>query len=161
MTVQSTPQLSPALFVSELAAQDATWFLGAQTWQRATDAQTGGALGLIEQVIAPGFASPYHVHHKEDESFYVLEGTMRFYSEGCAWDAGAGGFAFLPRDIPHGFRVMGDTPARVLLLMTPGGFEGFVAELSEPSPPAGPPDMGHLMRVAEKYGIDILGPLPE
>ena len=75
--------------------------------------------------------------------------------------AEAGIFIYGPRGIPHGFRVEGDQPARVLLQCTPGGFEHFVMELSEPSPPSGPPDMERLISVAAKYGNEILGPLPD
>jgi hypothetical protein len=73
---------------------------------------------------------------------------------------GPGGFAFLPRGIPHGFRTEGETWSRSLLLATPAGLEEFVAELSSPVPPAGPPDMGALMEVTGRYGLEILGPLP-
>jgi hypothetical protein len=78
--------------------------------------------------------------------------------------ATAGSFIFLPRDIPHGFRV--DAPTKLLILTTPAGFEQFVLEMSEPArelalPPALPPDMAKLMSLARKYRIDILGPLPE
>ncbi|MDQ3222079.1 MAG: hypothetical protein M3Q75_01170 [Gemmatimonadota bacterium] len=71
-----------------------------------------------------------------------------------------------PRDIPHGFRVEGTAPARLLLFATPAGFEQFVVELGEPaadwsSPPSAPPDMATLMAVAAKYRVDILGPLPD
>lgn len=136
-------------------------FLGSRVWMRATAAQTGGALGLIEQLVPPGAGSPYHVHRHEDESFYVLEGAIRFFSGGQSWVVSAGGFAFLPRDIPHGFRTEGEVPSRSLLLVTPAGFEGFVAELGTDQPPAGPPDMGALLATAGRYGVDILGPLPE
>jgi quercetin dioxygenase-like cupin family protein len=161
MTVEIATAQRPTLFLNELTADDAAWFLGAETWVRATSEQTSGALGLVEHILEPGFASPYHLHHNEDEAFYVLEGQLRFVSEGRSWVVGAGGFAFLPREIPHGFRVEGDTTARCLLLVTPGGFEGFVAELSQPEPPTIPPDLGHLVEVAARYAIDILGPLPE
>jgi quercetin dioxygenase-like cupin family protein len=137
------------------------WFLGSQVWRRADAAQTGGAFGLIEQIVPPGLGSPYHVHHNEDEAFYLLEGEIRFFSEGRSWVLGAGGFAFLPRGIPHGFRTEGDTPSRSLLLATPAGFEEFVAELSSPLPPSGPPDLGAVIAVADRYGLNILGPLPE
>jgi quercetin dioxygenase-like cupin family protein len=137
------------------------WFLGSQVWRRADAAQTGGMLGLIEQIVPPGFGSPYHIHRNEDEAFYVLEGAIRFFSGDRSWVLGPGGFAFLPRGIPHGFRTEGDAPSRSLLLATPAGFEGFVAELSAPAPPARPPDMGMLMAVAARYGVEILGPLPE
>lgn len=148
-------------FLTMLNGSNPSWFLGNQVWQRADSAQTGGALGLIEQLVPPGLGSPYHVHHQEDEAFYVLEGEIRFFSGDRSWVLGPGGFAFLPRDIPHGFRTEGDVPSRSLLLVTPGGFEGFVAELSTIEPPAGPPDMEQLMATAARYGLDILGPLPE
>jgi mannose-6-phosphate isomerase-like protein (cupin superfamily) len=72
-------------FLGELDEQDMCWFLGERTWLRATTAQTGGALGFVEQVIPFGFASPYHVHHNEDESFCVVEGEVRFVSNGQSW----------------------------------------------------------------------------
>jgi quercetin dioxygenase-like cupin family protein len=143
------------------------WFLGALTFITATAETTRGAFGLLEQVIPAGFGSPFHVHHAEDEAFYVLEGQLTFFSQGKKSQVGPGGYIFGPRDIPHGFRVDGTTPARVLLLTTPaGGFENFVREMSEPAhnsnePPAGPPDMEKLMSLAAAYKIDILGPLPE
>ena len=159
MTATTVSMTEP--YLNALDEGDASWFLGAQTWIRANAAQTGGSLGLIEQIIAPGFGSPYHIHACEDESFYVLEGEIRFFSGERSWVLGAGGFAFLPRDIPHGFRVEGDQWARILLLASPGGFEGFVTDLCAPTPPDGPPDMGALMAAAGRYGLTILGPLPE
>lgn len=146
--------------LNELHEDEARWFLGCRVWPRATAAQTGNALSLIEQIVPPGLGSPYHIHRREDEAFYVLEGEIRFFSEGRSWVLGPGGFAFLPRDVPHGFRTEGDAPSRSLLLATPGAFEGFVAELSSVEPPAGPPDMGALMETAGRYGLEILGPLP-
>jgi quercetin dioxygenase-like cupin family protein len=137
------------------------WFFGGETWIRATAKQTGGAIGVLEQIMPPGTGSPYHVHRNEDEEFYVIDGQIRFFSGDESWLAGPGGFAFLPRGIPHGFRVEGDAPARFLLLATPGGFESFVEELWEPTPPAGPPDMEKVMQAAAKYQVELLGPLPE
>ena len=146
--------------LNELHEDEARWFLGSRVWLRATAAQTANALGLIEQIVPPGLGSPYHIHRNEDEAFYVLDGGIRFFSEGRSWVLGPGGFAFLPRGVPHGFRTEGDAPSRSLLLAAPGGFEGFVAELSSVEPPAGPPDMGALMAAAGRYGLEILGPLP-
>ena len=150
-----------APYLQAFDEEEVQWFLGCQVWRRAGAAQTGGALGVIEQIVPPGLGSPYHIHHNEDEIFYLLEGEIRFFSEGRSWVLGPGGFAFLPRGIAHGFRTEGDTYSRSLLLATPAGLEDFVAELSSPVPPAGPPDMGALMAVAGRYGLEILGPLPE
>jgi quercetin dioxygenase-like cupin family protein len=135
------------------------FFLGVPTLLRATGETTNGAFGLVEQVMPPGFASPYHTHRLEDEAFYVLEGRMAFVADGNWTIAGPGTFVFGPRNIPHGFKVVGDTPARMLLLCTPGDFAQFVVDMSEPTPAS--PDMAKLMTLAAKYGIDILGPLPE
>ena len=135
------------------------YFLGLPTILRATAQTTNGAFGLLEQVMPPGFASPYHTHHLEDEAFYVLEGEMAFVCNGKWTTAGPGTYVFGPRNIPHGFKVLGDAPARMLLLCAPGGFAEFVVELSEPKP--APPDMAKLMAVAVKYQVDIHGPLPE
>ena len=135
------------------------FFLGLPTHVRATGEATNGAFGLVENVMPPGFASPYHTHRLEDEAFYVVEGRMAFVCDGEWTIAGPGAFVYGPRNIPHGFKVLGDTAARMLLLCTPGGFDQFVVELSEPAP--APPDMAKLMTVAAKYSIDILGPLPE
>jgi quercetin dioxygenase-like cupin family protein len=143
-------------------------FFGSLTWIKATGEQTGGALGLIEHVIPPGAGSPWHVHHNEDESFYVIEGEILFIvgEEQQRMTAGPGTFVFGPREIPHGFRNDGPAPARMLLEATPAGFEQFVLALAEPAPvsgfgPAGPPDVERLMAEAAKANVEILGPLPE
>ena len=141
------------------AQQSPVYFLGIPTILRATGPTTNGAFGLIEQTMPPGFASPYHTHHGEDEAFYVLEGEMAFVCDGQWIMAGPGTYVFGPRNIPHGFKVLGDSPARMLLLCAPGGFEQFVVELSAAEP--APPDMEKLVTVAAKYNIDILGPLPD
>jgi quercetin dioxygenase-like cupin family protein len=135
------------------------YFLGLPTILRATAQKTDGAFGLVENVMPPGFASPYHTHHVEDEAFYVIEGDMAFVCGGNWVRAKAGTFVFGPRGIAHGFKVVGDAPARMLLICTPGGFEQFVVDLSEPAP--APPDMAKVATVAAKYKIDIHGPLPE
>ncbi len=138
-------------------------FLGVPTLMRATAETTGGAFGLMEHWEMPvGFASPYHTHHREDESFYVLEGEMAFVCGGKWVKGGPGTFVYGPREMAHGFKVIGTRPARMLLMCNPGGFERFVLEQTAPiAEPPSPPDMGKLMTLAGKYGIDIHGPLPE
>ena len=112
--------------------------------------------------MPPGFGSPYHVHHREDESFYVIDGEVAFVVDGQWHHAGPGTFVHGPREIPHGFAVIGTRPARMLLLATPGGFEQFVLALGTPVEAApAPPDMAALMEEAARREIDILGPLPD
>jgi quercetin dioxygenase-like cupin family protein len=143
----------------------AVWFLGTLVIMKATGEQTGGAFGLIDNLMPAGFASPYHMHRNEDESFYVVEGEMTFYLGEERVKAEAGAFVYGPRGVPHGFEVDGPEPARILLQNYPAGFEGFPVEVGEPAkelsiPPAEPPDMDKLMALAAKYDIEILGPLP-
>ena len=136
-------------------------FMGCPTTLRASAATTNGGFGLIENVMPPGFEAPYHVHKNEDEAFYVLEGEMAFVCDGKWMTAGPGTYVFGPRGIPHGFKVTGAAPARMLLLASPGGFEQFVLELSEPlnaAPSA--PDMAKLAATAARFGVEVLGPLP-
>jgi quercetin dioxygenase-like cupin family protein len=138
-------------------------FLGFPTLVRSTAETTNGAFGLIESwSMPPGFASPYHTHHLEDEAFYVLEGELAIVCDGKWIKGGPGTFVFGPREIPHGFKVVGNAPARMLLLCSPGGFEHFVLEqATDMASPIAAPDMAKMMELAAKYKIDILGPLPE
>lgn len=156
---RGTTAEAPAMVIANRDEAKVKWFFGAQTWMHATADSTGGAMAVIEQIGVPGIGSPYHVHHNEDESFYVIEGTLRFVSGEKSWLAGPGTWAFLPRNIPHGFEIVGEAPARFLLLVTPGGFDSFVRELWEDAS-SGPPEMGKVMEAAGRYGLEILGPLP-
>src|SRR6188472_751175 len=91
-------------------------FFGRRTWFKATGEETGGSYGLLEQLIAPGDATTWHIHHAEDETFYVVEGTLTVRVGEERFTVGTGGYAFGPRGIPHGFRNAGAIPARVLLM---------------------------------------------
>lgn len=138
-------------------------FLGLPTLIHAAAQATNGAYGLVEHPsVPPGFASPYHVHHREDEAFYVIEGEMAVVLNGQWKHFGPGAYVFGPRGVPHGFKIVGESPARILILCAPAGFENFVLELAQPLdvPPA-PPDMEKMIAAAAGAGIDILGPLPE
>lgn len=144
--------------------QDAAFrFFGCPTVIRSTGETTDNHFFLMESLEMPvGLASPYHVHHDEDEAFYVLEGELAVVLDGQWLTAGPGTYVYGPRDIPHGFKVVGTTPARMLLLCAPAGFERFVRDLSVPlnAVPA-PPDVDQLVATAARYNIEILGPLPD
>jgi quercetin dioxygenase-like cupin family protein len=156
MTTQATrPFSSPA--------NPTFTFLGIPSVAHASAESTGGAFYLAEHLaMPPGSGSPYHTHHDEDESFYILEGEVAFVVDGSWTKAGPHTFVYGPREIPHGFVVVGAGPARMLLMSNPGAFEGFVRALSQPlSAPPAEPDMGLMIATAAKYHIDIHGPLPE
>jgi mannose-6-phosphate isomerase-like protein (cupin superfamily) len=141
------------------------WFLSLPTWIRASGAETNGTLSLIEQLIPAGFASPWHVHHHEDESFYVLDGKMTVVVGDRAFTLNGGDCGFGPRGIPHGFRIEGTKPAHILLMTNSSALAEFVRETSFPADTATPPepneaDLPNVVAAAERYGLSILGPMP-
>lgn len=153
--------------VVDASEGDAYWFLNNLEIVKATSASTGGAYSLLYEFSPPGNATPYHVHQEEDEAFYVLEGEYTFICDGKKHVVGPGGYIFLPRKIPHGFRCTSKTPAAMLILAMPGsGFVGMMLEMAVPAtervlPVPTPPDIARLTELCAKYKIDILGPLPE
>jgi mannose-6-phosphate isomerase-like protein (cupin superfamily) len=142
---------------------EAIWFLRNRMTVKATAEDTAGGFGLLESLLAPGFSPPLHVHRREDESFYVLEGDITMRCGDRIFRASAGAFVFLPRDVPHSFVVEGDRPARMLTLLTPGGGEGVFIDGGRPAeaeglPPASPPDIAALKAVSLCYDAEIIGP---
>lgn len=131
----------------------------------ATGEQTGGAYALCEARVLPGGGPPPHVHRREDESFFILEGEITFTLDGRKIVARAGTFLQSPRNLPHAFKNESSAPARMLILTTPAGFEKFLAEFAQPVPSFDSPplpvtgaDIQKLLAVAPKYGIEILPP---
>lgn len=149
------------------AEGSAFWFLNNLCIVKATTESTGGAYSMIYQIAPPGHATPYHLHHIEDEAFYVLDGEFTFICGGAKTVLGPGGYMFLPRGIPHGIRVTSAVPATMLILAMPGnGFVGMMQEMAQPAiervlPAPTQPDIEKLIRLCAKYQIDILGPLPD
>lgn len=131
----------------------------------ATGEQTGGAYVLTEAKVYPGGGPPPHIHRREDEAFYILEGELTFTVGGQRIVAGPGAFLQAPRDIPHAFKNESTAPARMLIHVAPAGFEKFMEEFATPvesfdSPPlpVTHADIEKLLAVAPKYGIEILPP---
>jgi quercetin dioxygenase-like cupin family protein len=145
----------------------AFWFLNNLCVVKSTTESTGGAFSMTYRIAPPGQATPYHLHHVEDEAFYVLDGEYTFVCDGVKTVVGPGGYIFLPRGTPHGIRVSSSVPATMLILATPGnGFVGMMEEMAEPAaervlPEPKQPDFEKLNRLCAKYQMDILGPLPE
>ena len=96
--------------------------------------QTGGRLGVFEAETPPGEGPPFHVHEREDEFFRVLEGTYAFWCNGAEVHLEAGGVIVVPRGSVHRFQNIGETPGRLMTLVTPGGFEGFFGAVEEEAP---------------------------
>jgi quercetin dioxygenase-like cupin family protein len=142
---------------------EARWWFGALAVIKATAKDTGGQLAVIEVTEPPGGAAPLHVHHREDEAFWVLDGDVTFEVGETTFEATGGDFAFGPRDIPHRYEV-GDAGCRLLFMLTPAGFEDMLMMMSEPAasrtlppPPEGEPDMEQIQGLGKAYGIEMLG----
>ncbi len=129
--------------------------LGALVFVKATSEQTGGVFNLFEVSCPPEYATPLHIHYAEDVAVYVLEGALTFFWGSEKKDAFAGSYFYQPRCTPHGFRVEGGTPAWILYMTFPAGFDRFVIEQGLPAPKSEPETD------AARYKIEILGPLPE
>jgi mannose-6-phosphate isomerase-like protein (cupin superfamily) len=115
-------------------------------------------LTLIEQECPVGFATPRHIHHHDDEAFYILSGTIQVHHGDQVWDAEPGAFVLLPRGRPHAFTVTSPSPVRLLQLTWPGGFDRFAAAVA--ALPPGAPDPVQLTRLAAEHGYEITGPPP-
>jgi quercetin dioxygenase-like cupin family protein len=123
----------------------------------AVSEDTDGAYSLFEATISPDQGVPTHVHSREDESFYVLDGTLNIQIGEQSFTATRGWFGFGLRHIPHGFKATGRSPARMLIIVTPGGFERFFDELADLT--ASPPfDFDEVRALFEKYGMQIIEP---
>ncbi len=129
--------------------------LGAWVSIKATSEQTGAAFNLFEVTCPAGFATPLHIHYVEHVALYVLAGSLGIFWGSSEQDALTGSWFFQPQGTPHGFRVRGASPARLLYMTIPAGFDRFVAEQAEASPGA----RGEFS--AARHKIEILGPLPE
>jgi quercetin dioxygenase-like cupin family protein len=133
----------------------------------ATGAETGGRYAALESTVPPGGGQPPHVHSREEESFYVLDGEVAFTMDGERIVAGAGTFVTLPVGSLHYFRNETARPARMLIAMTPAGLEDMFIEVGTPLPPgattAAPPtpeDIARLRAIAPRFGIEIRLPPP-
>lgn len=142
---------------------ESVWSLGGRFTIKAGGANGSLALAVVEALAFRDTEPPLHIHRREDEAWYVLDGQMTFHVGGEALVAGTGAFAFAPRGLPHSFTVDVE-PTRVLVFTAPSGFERFATELGVPAtsdePPAGlaMPAPEVLGPIGERYGIEVVGP---
>jgi mannose-6-phosphate isomerase-like protein (cupin superfamily) len=128
--------------------------LGTQMACKVSSEETGGAYSIVENIVAPLDGPPPHVHHNEDEVFYVVEGEFEIRCGEKTFTAAKGSLAILPRNIPHAFRNIGVTDGKLLTTITPGGFEKFFAEVSREVPTM-PPDIEKLREIGRKYNLEF------
>jgi quercetin dioxygenase-like cupin family protein len=142
--------------------QDAFWWQGSLMTVKARAEDTGGALGLVEASFYRGFGPPLHVHSREDEALYVLEGRIRFRQGDDEFIAGPGTWVWGPRGVPHAFKVESES-ARALVIVTPGGFERMFEEGGVPAadtvePPEQEYDPEAAISIAKRFGFEVVGP---
>lgn len=131
--------------------------LGIPIFVRVGGRDTNGALAVVESHDVPGGGPPPHIHHREDETFQVLEGDYEFLVDGKTIPASPGTTLFAPRGVAHTYRYVGKTPGRLLCVITPSGFEGFFEEIGALNPPQ-QQDIPRVMAIAKKFGLEILPP---
>lgn len=160
MTTQTEPQKATAVKSEE---GEARWWFGGLAVIRATSADTGGQMTIVEMTEPPDMQGPLHVHYREDEAFWVLEGSATIEVGDQVFQAGPGDYVFGPRNIPHRYTT-GDSGCRMLFICTPGGFENVVREMSTPAlsrtlppPVEEEPDWEWVAAVAEAHGCKLLG----
>jgi quercetin dioxygenase-like cupin family protein len=144
---------------------EARWWFGALAEIKATAADTGGQMTIVEVTEQPGAEAPLHVHHRDDEGFWIVEGEVTFEVGDETIEATPGDYVFGPRDIPHRFTV-GDQGCRMLFILVPGGIEDVIRATSEPAhsrtlppPPGEEPtaeEIDRLTAIVEEHGYELL-----
>lgn len=119
--------------------------------------ETSGAMSIVDSWSPAGSGPPRHVHKNEDETFVIMTGTCKFWLEGQEFAAGAGESVFIPRGKEHTFKVIGDEPCRHLVILTPGGFEGFFADMADGQFRI-PEDMPAIEESAKRHNMAFTGP---
>ncbi len=157
----STQTLEPVVVAKDEG--QAWWWFSSLAVIKATAADTGGQMSIIEITEPPGMVGPLHVHHREDEGFWILEGDATFEVGGTTIEAHAGDYVYGPRNIPHRYSV-GPAGCRLLFIFTPGGFENLIIAMSKPAatrtlppPSAEEPDWEQVAAIASAYGNELLG----
>ena len=136
------------------------WFFGMLAEVKASAADTGGMYTLLEITAPPGLQTPLHIHYRDDEGFYVLDGSVTIEVGDQTVELSAGQHAFGPRNIPHRFTV-GPDGAHMIWVLTPGGFDDFVDEVSAPAdtptvPPASVVPPEDTAEIVLRHGMELL-----
>lgn len=141
---------------SELAKGTIEW--NGVSYRTILDSQTtGGAMSIVDSISPVNSGPPRHIHHAEDETFVILTGECLVWIEGKEVTAKAGESVFIPRGKEHTFKVTGHEPSRHLVILTPGGFEGFFEEMAEGQFQI-PADMPKIVESGERHHLTFTGP---
>lgn len=161
-------QNSQVIHVAPAESHSTTRVLGVTNMCKATKNETGGLFSFFVSTVPPGESVPIHIHKKEDEAYYILDGIFEIYDKtnNQTLTVGKDSYVYVPKGINHGFKNVGETPASMILIITPGGLEGFFEEIGQliddPNNPPAPMDrqvdFGVAAKIAEKYNITFVPP---
>ena len=145
----------------------ATWAMASLFERLASGRETGGAFDLTLATQPPGIAPSLHVHTREAEAFYVLEGTMVYQAGDEFHHLAAGSFIYLPPGVPHAFRITGTTPVRFLSFDSPAGLMDLYDEVGMPARERRLPgadgfsideEIPRWSEISPRYGLQVVGP---
>jgi quercetin dioxygenase-like cupin family protein len=145
-----------------ISTEERLWIVGDTMTFKATGEDTAGRLLVLENISTPGGGPPLHVHHVEEESFYVLDGVFEIIRGEERIAARAGDLVHVPPGTPHRFSNVGEEPARMLIWFSPAGIEGFFREAGTPAVGDGPPppvsteEIARTQRAAPRYGLELV-----
>jgi len=147
--------------------QNSTWYKGILGTQLAGEKETGGSFDFVDSHMRQGTEPPPHVHEREDEFMYVINGRLRVFIGRQTFEVQDGGCVFLPKEIPHAFRIE-SSQIHMLVQITPGGFMNALNEMARPAGRLEIPDddvityshanLAKTMEVFARYGVHILSP---
>jgi quercetin dioxygenase-like cupin family protein len=138
------------------------WITGDRMLIKATAAETRGAFTMLEVLTPPGSGPPPHIHEREDEAFYVLDGRFELLIDEQPHPLEQGAFALVPAGTVHRFRNVGDDPGLMLVLFSPGGLEGFFRQAGVPAaddgpaPPVAAAEIARTEVAAQRYGLRVI-----
>jgi len=147
--------------VLETGQGQSFWLMGEFYAIKTTAEQTGGAYSVTEIESFPGNGPPPHIHHKEDECFYVVEGAFTVIVGARAFDVADGDYIRIAKGTPHTYKNVGAIPGKILVILSPGGFEQLWAELGQPGSlkqcprEEDPSVLNRLLALAPAYGLEI------
>jgi quercetin dioxygenase-like cupin family protein len=152
-------------FASNDNQKEALIWLGELTFIHSSGKDTGGQYSLVELYATKEGEAPWHIHHNEDEGFFILEGELTFYVGEQVFKGKAGDYIFAPKDVPHRYSVDSPGHVRMLMMFSPPGFEDFIRETSEVATSLVPPppesvvvDYEKVVEIAAKYGTEFVDP---
>ena len=144
----------------------AFWVGGFRHVVKVDGAQTGGAFSVVEVTVAPGGGTPPHRHEREAEAFFVAEGAFEFACDGETFLGERGAFVLLPAGTTHAFRSLGPAEGRLVVCISPAGFERYFEEVGTPvvageaPPPVDGAALGRMLGAGPAYGLTFMGAPP-